>query len=72
MFVTAEAVTPNAKVWNRRRKRFVRRDLVTRVYNQFGGRRIDLNKNGVDDAIDIAFLKAPDRNGDGVLDELQR
>ena len=72
MFVTAEAVTPDAKVWNRRLKRFVRRDLVSRIYYQFGGRRIDLDKNGRDDAIDIAFFKAPDRNGDGVLDEVQR
>jgi hypothetical protein len=71
-FVTAEAVTPDAKSWNRRLKRFVRKDLVSRIYYQFGGRRIDLNKNGLDDAIDIAFLKAPDRNGDGVLDEFQR
>jgi hypothetical protein len=72
MFVTAEAVTPDAKTWNRRRKRFVRRDLVSRIFYQFGGRRIDLNKNGVDDAVEIAFFKAPDRNGDGVLDEIQR
>jgi hypothetical protein len=72
MFVTAEAVSPDAKVWNRRLKRFVRKDLVSQIYYQFGGRRIDLNKNGRDDAIDIAFFKAPDRNGDGVLDEAQR
>jgi hypothetical protein len=72
MFVTAEAVTPDAKVWNRRRKRFMRTDLVSRIYYQFGGRQIDLNKNGTDDAIDIAFLKAPDRNVDGVIDDVQR
>ena len=45
---------------------------MSRIYYQFGGRRIDFNKNGLDDAIDIAFLKAPDRNGDGVIDEFQR
>ncbi|HMJ96516.1 MAG TPA: hypothetical protein VK486_11725 [Thermoleophilaceae bacterium] len=72
MYLTADAVTPDAKVWNPRLKQFERTDLVSRIYYQFGGRRIDLNKNGMDDAIDIAFFKAPDRNGDGVIDDFQR
>jgi hypothetical protein len=72
LLVTADAVTPNAKVWNRRRKRFVRRDLTTRVYYQLGGRRIDFNKNGVDDAADIAFGQARDGDADGVIDEVDR
>jgi len=72
MLLTADAVTPRAKVWDRGRKRFVRRSLTSRIYYQFGGRRIDLNKNGVDDAIEIAFLQGRDSDGDGVLDEAER
>ena len=51
---------------------FVRRDLTTRVYYQLGGRRIDLNENGVDDAADIAFGQARDSDVDGVIDEVDR
>ena len=72
VLVTADAVTPRAKVWDRGRKRFVRRPLTCRIYYQFGGRRIGLNKNGLDDAIDIAFLQGRDSDGDGVLDEAER
>jgi hypothetical protein len=72
VLVTADVVTPRAKVWDRGRKRFVRRSLTSRIYYQFGGRRIDLNKNGLDDAIDIAFLQGRDSDGDGVLDEAER
>ena len=71
VLVTADAVTPRAKVWDRRRKRFERRPLTSRIYFQFGGRRVDLNKNGIDDAIDIAFLQGRDSDGDGVLDEAE-
>jgi hypothetical protein len=72
LLVTADAVTPDAKVWSRRLKRYVRRDLTTRVYYQLGGRRIDFNKNGVDDAADIAFGQARDSDADGVIDEVDR
>jgi hypothetical protein len=72
LLITADAVTPDAKVWDRRRKRFVRRDLTTRVYYQLAGRRIDFNKNGVDDAADIAFGQARDSDVDGVIDEVDR
>ena len=72
LLLTAEAVTPHAKVWNRRRKRYVRRDLITRIHYQLGGRRIDFNKNGVDDAADIAFGLARDSDFDGVIDEVDR
>jgi hypothetical protein len=71
MFLTADAVTPNTKVWSPRKKRFVKKPLKSRVYYQFGGRTIDLNRNGVDDAIDIEFGKSADANGDGVPDEAQ-
>jgi hypothetical protein len=72
LFVTADAVTPHAKVWNPRRKRFVRRSLVSRIYFQVGGRTPDFNHNGIDDAIDIEFRHVRDRNKDGVPDRAQR
>jgi hypothetical protein len=72
LFVTADAITPNAKVWNRKRKRFVRRPLKSRIYYQIAGRSPDFDRNGVDDAIDIAFGGAPDRDQDGVPDSAQR
>jgi hypothetical protein len=71
LLITADAVAPRSKVWSPRRKRFVRRSLTSRIYYQIGGRRPDLNGNGVDDAIDVAFGRSPDRNGDGVPDEAQ-
>ena len=72
LLVTANAVTPHAKVWNPRRKRFVRRSLVSRIYFQVGGRTPDFNHNGIDDAIDIEFRHVRDRNKDGVPDRAQR
>jgi hypothetical protein len=72
LLVTADVVTPNAKVWNPRRKRYVRRALKNRIWVQVGGRRPDFNRNGLDDAIDIDFGGAPDRDEDGVPDQAQR
>jgi hypothetical protein len=71
LFVRADVIKPRARVWDRKRKRFVRKSLRSRVYYQIGGRRPDLNENGVDDAIDIAFGGSRDANEDGVPDEAQ-
>jgi hypothetical protein len=72
LLLTADAITPNAKVWNPRRKRFVRRDLKSKIWFQVGGRTPDFNKNGVDDAVDIEFGDEPDANEDGVPDSAQQ
>jgi hypothetical protein len=72
LLVTADAVTPHTKVWNPKRKRFVRRAVTSRIWFQVGGRHPDFDKNGVDDAVDIEFGNAPDRNEDGVPDRAQR
>jgi hypothetical protein len=72
LLLTADAITPNARFWNRRRKKFVRRDLKSRIWFQVGGRAPDFNENGVDDAVDIEFGQEPDANEDGVPDSAQR
>ena len=70
--LTADVVTGPTRAFDRRRKRFVRKRLVSRVYYQVGGIHPDLNKNRVDDAIDIEFGDSDDDNDDGVPDEAQR
>jgi hypothetical protein len=71
-FITADLIDRDAKVWAPRRKRFVRRNLRTRIYYQFAGIHPDLNRNKVDDVIDIATGASRDGNQDGVPDEAQR
>ena len=71
MYITATAVTPNAKHWDRTLKKYVVGDVATKVFLQVAGRHPDLNRNRVDDFIDIATDRSPDRNQDGVPDEVQ-
>ena len=71
-YVTADVVAHDAKVWHRTLRRYVRRDLKSKVFYQVGGRTPDFNKNGTDDAIDIRFGQSKDGNRDGVPDEAQR
>ena len=70
--ITADVITGPTRAFDRRRKRFVRKRLVSRIYYQVGGIHPDLNKNRVDDAIDIEFGDSDDDNEDGVPDEAQR
>jgi hypothetical protein len=72
VLVTADVITGPRRTFDRRRKRFVRKRQVSRVYYQLGGIHPDLNKNRVDDAIDIEFGNSDDDNEDGVPDEAQR
>jgi hypothetical protein len=70
--ITADAVAAPTRVYDARRKRFVRKSLTTRIYYQVGGIAPDLNRNRVDDAIDIEFGDSDDDNEDGVPDDAQR
>jgi hypothetical protein len=70
--VTADAVSAPARVFDRRRRRFVRKRLTSRIYYQVGGIAPDLNRNRVDDAIDIEFGDSDDDNDDGVPDDAKR
>ena len=72
IYVTATVVDPNAKHWDPVSKSFVVGPLESRLFYQIAGRHPDLNRNGVDDFIDIATGKSKDTNGDGVPDEVQR
>ncbi|MET4728434.1 hypothetical protein ABIE09_002244 [Lysobacter enzymogenes] len=52
MYFTANSVDDNATYWDPTRREYVRGPLVSRTYYQVTGRRLDRNKNGVDDYID--------------------
>lgn len=71
LYIRATVVDPLAVRWDPGRERYVR-GVESRIYYQVGGRHPDLNRNEVDDAIDIALKTSEDRNGDGVPDEAQR
>jgi hypothetical protein len=70
--ITADAVSAPTRVFDRRRKQFVRKSLTSRIYYQVGGVHPDLNRNGVDDAIDIEFGDSEDEDEDGVPDDAKR
>jgi hypothetical protein len=72
MYLRFTVVDPDARVWDRKRKRYVRKDLTSRVFYQVGGIHPDLNENGTDDFIDILNGESEDGNRDGVPDEAQR
>jgi hypothetical protein len=72
VFVAATVTDPAAKHWDARKKAYVTGPLVSQGFLQVVGRHPDLNKNGVDDYIDILTKKSQDRNGDGIPDEVQK
>jgi hypothetical protein len=69
LYVTANVVQPNARHWDPKLERYVTGPLTTRVFLQVAGRHPDLNRNEVDDSIDIATRTSLDENRDGVPDE---
>jgi hypothetical protein len=71
-YLTATVVDPNARYWDFNTKRYVTGPLTSRAFLQFVGRHPDLNKNGVDDYIDILMERSKDTNRDGVPDEMQQ
>jgi hypothetical protein len=72
LYITATVVEPNAKYWNRERKRYVNGPLTTKLFYQIAGRHPDFNRNGIDDYIDILNGRSKDQNGDGIPDEVQK
>ncbi len=72
LYVQATTTDPAAKYWDAKQKKYVTGPLTTHAFVQVVGRHPDLNKNGVDDYIDILNQRARDRNRDGVPDEVQR
>ncbi len=71
VFVTATVIDPAAKHWDPVQGKFVIGPLESKLFYQVGGRHPDLNKNGIDDAIDIYRGTSQDANHDGVPDEVQ-
>ena len=71
LYVTATVVDPNAKHWDPVQKQFVVGPLESHLFYQIAGRHPDLNRNGIDDYIDILQGHSKDTNGDGVPDEVQ-
>jgi hypothetical protein len=70
-FITAQVVDPSAKYWDSSKRQYVIGPLTSTLFFQIEGRHPDLNKNGVDDYIDIASGRSKDENHDGVPDEVQ-
>jgi len=72
VFLTANIVDPSAKYWSYAKQTYLQGPLSSRIFLQVAGRHPDLNKNRVDDYLDIASGKSRDSNKDGVPDEAQK
>jgi hypothetical protein len=71
LYITATVVDPNAKHWDPAQSKFVVGPVESHLFYQIAGRHPDLNRNGIDDYIDIVQGHSKDTNGDGVPDEAQ-
>lgn len=72
VYVIATVVEVNATYFDPRIGGYVRGNLESKLFYQFGGHHPDLNNNGIDDYIDIYTGTSRDDNHDGVPDEVQR
>jgi hypothetical protein len=72
LYLRATVVDPDGKSWDPQKRVYRRGPVRSRIYLQVAGRHPDLNRNEVDDTIDIVTDKSQDRNRDGVPDEVQR
>lgn len=70
--IIATVVDPAARHWDPARKAYVVGPMRSRVFYQVAGRHPDLNRNGIDDTIEILSGRAKDENHDGVIDEFQK
>lgn len=71
VYLTATIVDPNAKYWDKAQAQYVNGPLRTKVFYQFSGIVPDLNKNGIDDLIDIRTNVSVDGNKNGIVDEAE-
>lgn len=70
--LTVNVVDPKARQWDRQREAYVVAPLKTTIRYQLMGRHPDLNRNGIDDYIDIVTGNAKDRGGDWLIYPLPR
>lgn len=71
LYVTATIVDPAAKHWDTTSHSFVVGPVESRLYYQVAGRHPDLNRNGIDDYIDIATGTSKDPGHTGVPGEVK-
>jgi Peptidase M66 len=71
MYLTGTVVDPNAQHWDVASGQMVTGPVESKLFYQFGGITPDLNRNGIDDYIDIFKGTSRDTNRDGVPDEAQ-
>jgi len=69
MYITATVVDTGGQFWDPSKRRFVTGPVESRLFYQIAGRRPDLNRNGIDDLIDIQRGTSSDRRGIGVPDD---
>ena len=69
MYITATVVDTGGQFWDPGKRRFVTGPVESRLFYQIAGRRPDLNRNGIDDLIDIQRGTSSDRRGIGVPDD---
>lgn len=61
LYFTGDTIDPNATYWDPEARKYVRGPLTSRTYYQVTGRRLDTDKNGVDDYVDLQRAKAAKR-----------
>jgi hypothetical protein len=67
VYVTGTVVDREAKYWDPEKKSYVTGPLESRFYYQMAGRHPDLNKNCIDDYVEIATGKVKTRRSAGFL-----
>lgn len=71
VYVTATVIDPNARYFDRATMAYVNGPLESKVFYQFVGIAPDFNENGIDDLLDIRAGTSIDKNGNGIVDEVE-
>ncbi|NJO14196.1 MAG: hypothetical protein HC877_00125 [Thioploca sp.] len=71
VYIIATVIDPNAHYWDPNQGQFVDGPLESRIFYQLAGIKPDLNKNGIDDLLDIRNGTSVDENGNGIPDEAE-
>ncbi len=71
-YLSATVTDPKARHWDAEKKAYVTGPVEAKIFYQVEGIHPDLNKNGIDDFVEIAQNPRLDANQDGVIDSAQR